>query len=488
MLRHQTRKLTAFVLWACAGAACHGSSPALAQFSPYERNPMIFNSPAQAVAALDSPDIMMRRSGVEWLGRWTATDGASIDPRVDYTNQSSLRGRSDLVPALARAVREMPTQDVLQAAALLALIGPKARPAIPAMCDAMDHLSIADTNTVAGDIGQVCGGQDKIASIVAAFLSDKAPANRLSAARGLRDCMNPTYQPPGSVMKMVTWDERKTWPIHFQQQAVPALDRALRDPDSAVRIAAAESLDALTSQFDEAYAPKVWQPTVPNAMKLASSTDPSERLAGLKMFTTLPCDISQATPVLRAALAGDAEERKYALLALCWASRWNPLNTVEIFLSERPRSGSADQEAYSADLAYSAVALWSGMPGRYGEFDWADDPSLRQFMVIDPSLNRGSAQDNVRRHDVLLAGILDIARSPNPIVRRNVATALERIAAYEEQLLGTYPVVAGKGYIGEDPFEKILATASKIDTLWEVTDPALSNEFRQKVRMPTSIS
>ena len=113
--------------------------PAFRQLHPaslMRRTPSSFRGEPRRHALCKAPTSFCADQAWNGWGSWTQTDGGGGPAGRDAIRLEFSR-MTALVPALTRAVREMPDQDRRQAARLLALLGPAARPAIPAVCAAL---------------------------------------------------------------------------------------------------------------------------------------------------------------------------------------------------------------------------------------------------------------------------------------------------------------------------------------------------------------
>ncbi len=311
----------------------HGqSAPRLAntpgwQQTPYERNPLLFASEQEAVQALGSPDILMRRSGVQWLGQWT---GTIYGAAPNQAHDTVLRSQTSLVPHLIRAVREMPDADSQQAARLMAVMGETAQLGIPAICAEIvssdygdgtpegvkDLSACADLTT---SLALLCGGPDGVSAHLTPLLQSSSPdtrrvvagtlgfRNSLLANRRLWD-LNSYSLPPE------VWRRRN---LAFDRQAIPALALGLDDPVLAVRLAAAHSLETLT--YGSSQAP--WQEALPPLTRALSSPDPVLRRTAARTLALVPTDTSPVAAALRDALHGrDKAVVSYMITALSHAA------------------------------------------------------------------------------------------------------------------------------------------------------------------------
>ena len=187
-LRRASRTALALTFCICMTAAisaCHAAdAPAAPQIPPLWQHPNLFSNPQAAADALDSPDILMRRSGVEWLGQWTGTY-TTYGVAPDKNNCDQLQGLPLLIPRLTRAVREMPDEDSQQAARLLVQIGTPARSAIPAVCEALvkqGRLDVFKRYNVLDSLIHLCGGPSAVAPKLVALMQSSEPATRRAAA------------------------------------------------------------------------------------------------------------------------------------------------------------------------------------------------------------------------------------------------------------------------------------------------------------------
>ena len=460
--------------------------------TPFQLNPFLFSNETDATRALSSPDVLMRQSGVEWLGRWTGTDGWSPPPDADAT-QKSLRGRSDLVPLLIRAVEEMPEQDGAQATTLLALIGNPARQAIPAVCDAMyrwEGVDFVASAHLLNGLVHLCGGPDKLASGLIPFLRDNQTTNRLAIARGLRYCADPTFEylspPPNGAYPTMSMDHFGAWQSQFQAQVVPALARTVGDRDSAVRIAAMESLEHISHDFQEDVTPSVisaWQTTVKPLAHMASWGDPVERVATLKVLAVEPSDVSSGARVLRGNLQGNADERLYALEALCHAVQTNPKIVVNVFLADWNSADPTKRQIAADDMNQAAVPLWAGIPPANIGVPWFNDSRLVAYTSKIRLDTVGMQAEMQNVHDRILAALVNAESDSDQKVRASAAAALVQISQQVSNTLGAVPVdvVNGRVWPGGENLEAKVTTA--LDTAADIlkqTDPDLAKRLQDQ--------
>lgn len=89
--------------------------------TPFRKDPFMFSSLQESIGALRSPDINMRRSGIESLGQRTLTYTTyRVAPNLEACQE--LQKHPEVVPDLIRAVQEMPDDDSRQAARLLVFL------------------------------------------------------------------------------------------------------------------------------------------------------------------------------------------------------------------------------------------------------------------------------------------------------------------------------------------------------------------------------
>ena len=434
--------VSAALLLTAAGCAGAQSLPAQArpveaapQLTPFERNPFIFSSPQEAIRALDSADMLLRRSGVEWLGRWTCTYTTyGIAP--DKAACAQLQSYVGLVPSLTRAVREMPKDDSRQAARLLVLLGPSAKPAIPAVCAALTSSDYEDKGSQYGgdvqgrvdllnSLTQLCGGPDGLALALLRLMRDKKPETRRAAAATVGFCDDPTYRhislPPQGA---------------FHKQIMPALAVCVDDPVTAVRLAALTSLEKLT--YDSTDAP--WHATEPALARAVASTNPDVRLAALKVLAYMPGDVSSLTSSLRGRLHDGEEEQKYALAALCHAAGTNRALVATIFLAGLSSPNVTERHQSAADVRLMVMPLWNNgfFPDKEPLPWFSDDrlfarygtPSLTPQQQNEEQKQRQAAQEQVQQR--LLAALIHACFDPDPAVRADAAASLDIIGQWAE--------------------------------------------------------
>lgn len=361
-----------------AALAAPSQKPALPDWTPYQKNAFLFHSMEQAIGALNNPDILMRRSAVESLGRTTCTDGASVSLNV-HSSIDRFRRHTEAIPAMIQAVREMPDRDSQQAAVLLALYPPKATAsAIPAVCEAMTRSvyeqDFAGRLSLLDALIHICGGRNNTAPMLAALINAPDTNTRRAVAAAFRIC------PEMTSGQLPQWDyasrgmspgEAKVWRESFYRIALPALGTALADRDRSVRLAATHALDSLAFRFQKA----PWHLVLIPLARAAESADPELSLAATKTLADLPfTDLSRVARSLRVALRKEPQAtprgkiaspsvRNYALLALSRAARDNPSATLDAFLSDlTDRRDTNRRRLAAADLQIAAATLWSA-PG-----------------------------------------------------------------------------------------------------------------------------
>ena len=463
------------------------------EITPYQRNAFLFAGESQAISSLSSPDLLMRRSGVEWLGWWTAVGGGATFPGVD-ANRARLKGRKDLVPALVRALGEMPEQDSAQASRLLVLIGEPARTAIPALCNCLfrwDGANPIHSGVLRNSLVHLCGGPERLAPTLVPLLNDKQPRVRQAAARGLRFCADPTFVytfHPDDPYPAMSPDAGKRWRAHFLEAAVPALTRALDDPAPGVSLAAAQSLERITADFEvdllHRQPQPFWKATVAPLSRLAASSDAALRLAALRVLAFEPGDVSPAAPALRAGLQRSKEEREYALYALAHAARRNPSAVLDVFLADLGARDLQRRRIAADDLQLAAMAVWDGTPGEIASAKWNNDSRLFGH-TPDARRNDGPLSwEAAAAHDRLLNALVNVAMSPDREIRTSAVSALEQISGRAVGLRGRLRlmgVVNGRTVpIDEDVVPKVIdALTLASDQLMSV-DPELARRLRDR--------
>ena len=413
--------------------------PAVPALPPYQTNPDLFASRAEAVRALQSPDILLRRSGVEWLGTWTQTVGSSGPPGRD-ARREEFRRMTALVPALTRGVREMPDRDSQQAARLLALIGPPARSAIPAVCAALaspaygngrpgegdDFVARAD---LLGSLTRLCGGPYALAPTLTALLHDRDPETRRAAAAALRFCDDPTFlhtSPPLGAYPYMSPEEDRQWHKAFLALVLPELALRLDNDTAEVRLAAAQSLERWTYSPD---AP--WMQTLAPLARAAASPNPALRLAALRTLAFMPGDLAPSAPALRAALHTDEADRPWALAALSHAAWTGRAHTVDAFLLDLAAPDVPTRRMAASDLRLASTVLWDGAfpSGSYPLPGWWNDSRLsRVSSPPDPT----AAASQTR----LLAALVRAVSDPDTAVRSDAAASLEQIGQETDRRQG----------------------------------------------------
>lgn len=447
--------------------------PAVPALPPYQTNSDLFASRAEAVRALQNPDILLRRSGVEWLGAWTQTDGGSGPPGRD-ARREAFRRMTDLVPALTRAVREMPDRDSDQAVRLLALIGPPARSAIPAVCAAIARPLLGnsmdrDRDGLLASLTRLCGGPYALAPTLTALLRDPMPETRRAAAAALRFCDDFQY---GHILPK----EYGQWHQAFLDLAFPAVTAGLDDDAGEVRLAAAQSLEHWT------YSPDAPWPLALAPLARAASPDPALHLAALRTLAFMPGDVSPAAAPLRAALHGGEPKRSFALAALSHAAWTGRARTLDAFLPDLTAPDAARRRAAAADLRLAASVLWDGSVGAgpYPLPGWRNDSRL--FRVSTPP-DATAAASQLR----LLAALVRAVTDRDAAVRSEAALSLEQIGQ-ETDRMQRIAMSHGRGVAS--PVEAVTAALAQAASFLQETDPASATrleDLRARITAPRSI-
>lgn len=427
------------------------SQPPVPEITPFERNPSMFGSPQGAIKALDSPDALQRRSGVEWLGRWTYT---AYGMSTNQKHFNDLQGQT-LVADLIRAVREMPKDDSNQAARLLVLLGPQARPAIPAVCAEMANPRYGDGKPADGDdfvaradllnsLTHLCGGPDGIAPTLAALMRDPDVETRRAAA-AVRFCGDPTFRhlspSPEGAYHWFTPEQDQQWHLAFHQHIVPALAVCVDDPVRVVRLSALGSLESLT--HDSADAP--WKTARLPLTRAVASLDPDVRLAALRVLAYMPADVSPLASSLRSGLHGGQEEQDYALAALSHAAQTSRTLTVNAFLPDLASSDLSRRRQAAGDIRLATIPLWAGSfwPGPYPLENWWNDQRL-SAVPDPPGLTQSRKEAELKQRQAaakasqaaLLVSLVKAASDADHGVRTDAGLSLEYIGNWTNSLLG----------------------------------------------------
>ena len=459
--------VSAALLWTAAGYARAQSLPiqarpkaAAPQWTPFERNPFVFSSPQEAIRALDSPDILMRRSGVEWLGRWTCTYTTyGIAPNKAACAQ--LQNEVGLVPKLTRAVREMPTDNSQQAARLLTFIGPSAQSAIPVVCGALVEQGSQDMfqrYEMMNSLIHLCGGPDKVAPKLVTLMQDSEPETRCAAAGAASLCDDIGFNhmgPPPTGAEVLSSTESPIENIKFRARVMPALTECVDDSVTRVRLAALKSLETLTRDTSDAclisYAKvfdatqqkafdALWQNTLPPLARAVASPDPSIRLAALRVLAYMPGDVSSLTSSLRGRLQNGEEEQKYALAALCHAAGTNRTLVADTFLVDLFKPDILKRRQAAADVRLMVMPLWNAefFPDKE-PLPWFDDdrlfarygtPGLTLKQQDEEQKQRQAAQEQTQQR--LLAALTQSCSDSDTAVRTDAAASLDLIGQWAE--------------------------------------------------------
>lgn len=469
-------------------------APAPPALTPYQRNHFVFSGVDEGLGALDSPDILLRRAGVEYLSEYLSGYGGTQPYQISGIDR--LRHQVALIPTLARAVREMPDHDSQDAARLLVLIGPSARSAIPAVCDALARPSYGKGDwghydggdfvgraNLLSSLVQLCGGADSLAPTLIALLRSPEPQTRRAVAGAFQYCGDALFQhiapPPQGVYHYYTPQQSREWYAQFGRLAVPALAVSLDDPVTSVRLASARSLEQMTYPFADA----PWALTLAPLTRAVTSPDASLRLAALRTLAFMPADVSAVAGSLRTALHGDETERAYALSALCHAAQTDRARTVDAFLSDLASPNLARRRAAAADLQQAATPLWSGdfWPEPYPLPNWYNDNRL--FMPVDPpglTQSEREAAQKRRQAEVetaqpqLLAALVRAAADPDSAVKRDAALSLEKIGRWTDAILGH----GGRFREGEQVQPQVTTALTQAASSVMMSDPLLAMHLK----------
>jgi len=506
-LRRASRTALALTFCICMTAAisaCHAAdAPAAPQIPPLWQHPNLFSNPQAAADALDSPDILMRRSGVEWLGQWTGTY-TTYGVAPDKNNCDQLQGLPLLIPRLTRAVREMPDEDSQQAARLLVQIGTPARSAIPAVCEALVKQGRSDVfkrYNVLDSLIHLCGGPSAVAPKLVALMQSSEPATRRAAAgaAGLCDDIGFNHiSPAPSGAYVLPPSQSPAANIRFRAGVLPALTSRVDDSVTSVRLAALESLESLTygsadvcliswqKAFDATWQDtfKVyWQNTLPPLGRAVASPDPAVRLAALRVLAYMPGDVSPLSSALRGRLNSGKEEQIYALAVLCHAAGTKRTLVADVFLKDMPSPDLTQRRQAAADVRLMVMPLWNGgffpdheplrwfnddrLFARYG------DSSLTPKQKEEEAKQQQAAQEQTQQR--LLAALLQACSDPDASVRSDAASSLD--------LIGQWAAAASAHGFLFAPANKSNLTVkqalTQAATALQPTDPVRATHFRE---------
>lgn len=460
--------------------------------TPFERNPFLFSSEHEAVQALGSQDILMRRSAVQWFGRWTGTY-TEFEVAPDQANCAQLRGQaSQIVPSLTGALQEMPDGDSLQAARLLTLLGTSAKSAAPTLCAELVSSDYGDGKIQDNDdsvaraelvnsLAHIWGGTDNVAPALLALMQDREPETRQNAAAAVQYCIKYTFDifgpPMANSYLYSTPEQLRKWQAKFRGQLIPALAAHVNDEATSVRLAALTSLKALTT-YDSADAP--WQATEPALGRAIASQDPAIRLAALGVLAYMPADVSPLAASLRSGLHGSQEERNYALAATSHAAQTDRTVTVNAFLPDLASSDLSKRRQAASDIQLAAIPLAVGSfwPGPYPlEGSWNDIPvygpsSLTQSQLEALAKQRQAEEEAAQL--ILLAALAKSASDPDHAVRANAASSLEQIGNWTYRRLG-HGGLRSPGWKARPCVEKALAEAAQS---LQSTEPVLAERLQ----------
>lgn len=472
------------------------------EWTPFEKNPFVFGSPQEAIHALDSPDILMRRSGIEWLGRWTYTYTTyGIAP--DKAACAQLSSQVGLVPKLTRAVREMPEDDSQQAARLLTVVGPSAQSAIPVVCDALveqGSQGMFKRYEMMNSLIHLCGGPSELAPKLMVLMQAPEPETRRAAAGAAGFCDDIGFNhmgPPPTGAIVLSSSQSPIENIKFRARVMPALTRCVDDPVTSVRLAALNSLEALTKSTSDAclisYVKAFdvplqksfdtsWQNTLPPLARAVASQDPAVHLAALRVLAYMPGDVSSLTSSLRGGLHDDKEEQRYALAALCHAAGTNRTLVADTFLGGLSAPNLAQRRQAAADVRLMVMPLWAGgfFPDQEPLHWFGDDrlfarygtPGLTPKQQNEEQKQRQAAQEQTQQR--LLTALIQACSDPDIVVRTNAVTSLELIGQSAE-------AASSHGFLFAPKLKSELTVKQALiqaATLLQPTDPEKAKQFQ----------
>ena len=463
-----------------------------------QKNRIIFASSQEAQSALISPDPKRSQSGLEALGSLVSLGGDTRttirlngkDVEVPY--HSEVWGRDDLVPALTRSMRNFPGDDGVQAARLLAQVGPSARPAIPAICEALSEHGNNDEllmrEDVAASLTSLCGGASEVAPVLARLLQAPSPQTRRSAAAALAFRMNLTanrpvgelndlYLPPG-----VQQQRRQD----YNRLVIPALAARAADSDHAVRVAALRSLRALAYGSDTA----PWGKALPLLAGALSAPDAETRQEAAHTLAVIPADLSPIAPALRGALGtADALAHAYVFVSLMHAAQLNRASVLNCFLKPLASPNLAQRRAAAADISQAVAPLWDGQfwPEIAPTDDYynSDAEGINLSVWMPPYAGRASSASqaataarwsiaNDAAQDQLLAALVLALSDHDASVRTNSAASLETIGRWTNAILGH----GGAFRHGQRVQAQVVAALTQAAAAVQGDDPAQSQRLQ----------
>ena len=455
--------------------------------TPYQLGTSSFSSLDQAFGALNSKDILIRRSAVEYLGRATATDGASYS-EFDLKTRADFASQTRFISSLTQAVLEMPLPDSEQAARLLGVMRTKAQSAIPAVCGVLSERNarqeFPDRDTLLSSLTQLCGGVDKIAPTLIDFLDNKNPETRRSVAAALGNCDDPTFQhssppPNADIYPWISAQQEAQWRHEFQNLVIPALAKRISDDDSHVRIAAAKSLENLT--YDSMQAP--WDLTVEPLAKMLGDTDSKVRLAAVEMLATNPGNVSIAAAALRRELRRDQPESSYAIAALARAAMADRPRTVEVFLNDLTSANTKVRQTAASDTRAAAIALWSGefmgdAPGLPQSWNTRSIPEVILSMAPNEITRRMASIESARIH--LLDALTAACGDRDAKISADAGAALVKISQWNDARLRHGVEFIGGSQVASELSQALIRASAALQS----THPSLSEALKTH---PTSI-
>lgn len=414
----------------------------------------MFSSLQESIGALRSPDINMRRSGIESLGQRTLTYTTyGVAPNLEACQE--LQKHPEVVPDLIRAVQEMPDDDSRQAARLLVFFGQPGQPAIAAVCAALaspiygtgkvGDNKFVERGDLLNSLVHLCGGPDRLGPALARLLNAPESGWRTAAAAAVPFCSDPTFRhqspPPQGAYHWFDAKQEGQWLSAFSTCLVPALAARLNDPVSAVRLASLTGLESLT--YYSADAP--WKMTLGSLAQAAASPDPALRLAALRVLAFAPVDVSPITVTLRSSLHGTAEERGYALAALFHAAQTNRAVTARSFLADLASPAVQKRRVGADDIKQTSILLINGSfwPGPDPIPNWYNDSRLmmapeppRQTPTQRQALWTARQAAEIAFQPRLLAALVKAAADPDHQVRVDAAASLAKIGDWTNAMLG----------------------------------------------------
>lgn len=392
-----------------------------------------------------------------------------------------VRGATVLLPGLRRLARDEHPYRRRGAAHLLGLIPASDDDSLAALCNVLligtGRVDPPFEEAVARSLIAACGGPEAVCPRLQQLLRSENARTRRRVARvfgklhgALRE--RTERQPDGRYLRPAAYRIvlRGLW------EAIPALARALSDPDSATRAAAAESLEDLAYASQNA----PWEQAIPALTAPLKSPLAADRLRAARVLAVSEGRLTGALPAARQALFDpDATVRAYVTILL-WHIVWDAGDMVtNAFADDLRAPDPAVRRRAARELAAAAL------PVVWDQGFWGEEPptprmqlpnNARHGVWDDESQRRNSPEAVGERHGRLLDALVAAAHADDdPVLRQRVARILIRIA--RAVLLMDSHVMAFSAVEHDKP--AVHAALSNVAALLSAANPAASRELNE---------